>query len=323
MRIFLEPNAGEDCNTVPYLAKVEITTAGAEEAYTKFRIPVHWYHLRNQSIYRVEVCGFQLDAHHPGEIPPGLEKLLPALVYMARLPTYVFIARHSRHLYPVYTIGDEVIATTRGGPHFRHVELAQVREYLTDYLRSIGELWIPGNKDRLHVRGIHAESLALMLPVFYLKKRIRYPQDNDFWAPVFPSDDGASIYTYAASNKREEPVNCGHEVLLLRSQVAQALIADKRLQEALDLRADRVMQPYWQRVAAILTPLSCKLVYHNIKLEIYQNRESLVAVEQRPSDENRVSLYFGQDPHDLRDRIAQDFVRRGLINNDSALQLER
>jgi hypothetical protein len=323
MRIFLEPNADGDCNTVPYLANVEITTTGVEEAYTKFRIPVHWYHLRDKSVYRVEVCGFQLDAPKPDEIPSGLEKLLPALVYMTRLPTYVFIARHSRYLYPVYTLGDEVIATTRGGPHFRHVELAQVREYLTDYLRSIGELWAPGNKDRLHVRGIHAESLSLVRPVFYLKKRVRYPQDNDFWAPVFPSDDGASIYTYAASARREEAINCGHEVLHLRSQVAQALMADKRLQEALDLRADRVMQPYWQRVAAILMPLSCKLVYNNIKLEIYQNQESLVAVEQRPDDENRVSLYFGRDAPDLQDRTAQDFVRRGLINDASALQLER
>ena len=323
MRIFLEPNDEWDRNTVPYLAQVEITTAGAEEAYTKFRIPVHWYHLRDKSIYRVEVCGFQLDAHTPDEIPPGLEKLLPALVYMARLPTYVFIARHSRYLYPVYTIGDEVIATTRGGPNFRHVELAKVREYLTDYLWSMGELWAPGNKDRLHVRGVHSESLGLVRPVFYLKKRAQHPQDNEFWAPVFPSNDGDSIYTYAASAKREEVVNCGHEVLRLRAQVAQALIADKRLQEELDLRVDRVMQPYWQRVAAILTPLPYQLVYSNIRLEVYQNREDRLAVEHRHNDENRVSLYFGRDANDLRDRTAQDFVRRGLICDSDALRFER
>ena len=323
MRIFLEPNDEGDRNTVPYLAQVEITTAGAEETYTKFRIPVHWYHLRDKSVYRVEVCGFQLDAHTPDEIPSGLEKLLPVLVYMARLPTYVFVARHSRYLYPVYTIGDEVIATTRGGPNFRHVELAKVREYLTDYLWSIGELWAPGNKDRLHVRGVHSESLGLVRPVFYLKKRAQHPQDNEFWAPVFPSDDEDSIYTYAASAKCEEVVNCGHEVLRLRAQVAQALIADKRLQEELDLRVDRVMQPYWQRVAAILTPLPCQLVYGNIRLDVYQNREDRLAVEHRPNDENRVSLYFGRDANDLRDRTAQDFVRRGLIGDSASLHFDR
>jgi hypothetical protein len=322
MRVFLEKNGGDNSPIVPYLAKVEIATT-TPNLNVAFHVPVYLRHIRDKTIYHAEVCGFHVEAHTAEEITPGIENLLPYLVNAARLPTYVFVARHSHHLYPVYTVGEEVFATTPGGPVFRHIELAKVREYLTEYLRTTGDLWRPGNIDRLHVRGVHSKSLALVRPVFYLKKRAQHPKDNEFWAPVFPSDDGDSIYTYAASARREEVVNCGHEVLHLRAQVAQTLIAAKRLQEELDLRVDRVMQPYWQRVAAILTPLPCQLVYSNIRLEVYQNREDRLAVEHRHNDENRVSLYFGRDANDLRDRTAQDFVRRGLIYDSAALRFER
>jgi hypothetical protein len=321
MRVLLEKNCGDNSAVVPYIAHVEIATTTPDLNAT-FHVPVFLQHVKDKSVYHAEVCGFQVKAHTSAEIAPGIEELVPSLINAARLPTYIFVARHSRHLYPVYTVGDEVFATTPGGPVFRHVELAKVREYLTDYLGQIGELWRPGNKDRLHVRGVHKETLALVRPVFYLKKRAQNAQDNEFWAPVFPSDDETRIYTYAASAKREEVINCGHELLSLRTQVAQALIADKRLQEELELRADRVMQPYWQRLAAILTPLSCQLVYKDIKLKVYQNWEDWVAVEYRPNDENRVSLYFGRDADDLRDRTSQDFARRGLIPDPLALHLE-
>jgi hypothetical protein len=239
---------------------------------------------------------------------------------MSRLPDYMFIARRSRQTYPVYTIGDEVFATTPGGPVFRDVELAKVREYLTEYLNAVGEIGAPGKSERLRVRGVDSD-LALVRPIMYLKKRPQSDDEAEFWAPVFLSDDHASIYCYAASGKREIDLSGGYEVLLLRNQVAQALIADKRLTDQYELRPDRLLPDFWDRVKGTLKLQPEKLVFGDTSFETYKNGKAIIGVEYR-EDEDRYSLYTGKDIDDLRDRAAKDLVRRGVINNTEAVQIQ-
>lgn len=318
MKISLEQNQADSVDRIPYLIRTEITSLTID-LDTVFRIPVH-RHRNGQEMYNAEVCGFRVEAGSPAELTPLVERLVRGLVNMARLPTYVFIARRSRQMYPVYTVGDEVFATTPGGPVFRHIELAKVREYLSDYLHAVKELGTPGKSDTLHVRGINMATLALIRPIFYLKKRPQHPSDNEFWAPVFVADDGKSIYTYAASGKREVDLAGGYEALLLRTQVAQALKADKRLQENFELRPDRLLPDYWVQVRATLKPYPARLVA-NEALEIFQNGRGLVAVEHR-RDEDRYSLYMGRDINDLWERTAKDFLRRGLIDRLEEIKVE-
>lgn len=296
---------------VPYVIRTQITSLTID-TNAVYHIPV-FLNKNGQERYNVEICGFRVEAGSPGGLSPLVDRLLRGLVNMARLPTYVFIARRSRQMYPVYTVGDEVFATTPGGPVFRHVELAKVRDYLTGYLHAVGELGTRGKSDTLHVRGVNMDTLALIRPIFYLKKRAQHHGEHEFWAPVFLSDDRLSIYTYAASGKREVDLAGGYEALLLRTQVAQALIADNRLKDNYDLRPDRLMPAYWHNVQATLKPYPAKLVYSGKTLEIYQNGRGIVAAEYR-RNEDRYSLYIGRDIDDLYRRTAQDFVRRGLIN---------
>ena len=246
MRISIEQNSNNNSSTVPYFANVEIATITAD-FNTRYRVPI-WQRTNGKTKYAADVCGFQIEGDSPDAVSALIEKMVPELVNMARLPSYVFIARRSHKMYPVYTYGDEVFATTPGGPLFKHVELAKVREYLSDYMHTIKALGAPGKSEKLHVRGVHRETLGLIRPVFYLKKRSQSDDDNEFWAPVFTSRDGNSIYAYAASGRREVEIDDGHEVFRLRSQVAQALIADKRLKEDYDLRADRLLPDYWKKV---------------------------------------------------------------------------
>ncbi len=251
-------------------------------------------------------------------------KLLPALINFARLPDYVFIARRSQRIYPVYTIGDEVIATTPGGPTFRHVELAKVRAYLTDYAQSTGELGGPGRSDKLHVRGVSRHTLALLRPVLYLKKRI--PGQTEFWAPVFEAEDGRSIYAYVASAKREVSKDRGREVLALRHICAEALIADKRLLHNYDLRVDRMMPEYWSAMQMTLRPEPYGLAAgqtanaSGMEMSLYRNGGALVAVEARP-EEDRWGLFFGEETGDVCHRVAQDYLRRGLIDRLDAVRV--
>jgi len=319
MIISMEQNKANPTGEIPFLLHAENTSLTID-LETTFHIPVHAYS-NGQTTYNAEVCGFRVEADSPEELPLLVDRLLRGLVNMARLPTYVFIARRSRQMYPVYTVGDEVFATTPGGPVFRHVELAKVRDFLSDYLHAVGELGAPGKSDTLHVRGINMETLGLIRPIFYLKKRPSSAGDNEFWAPVFLADDGQSIYTYAASGKREVDLAGGYEALLLRTQVAQALMAAKRLYENFDLRLDRLLPDYWAQVQATLKPGPARLVYDDRSLSVYQNGRGIVAIEHRRS-EDRYSLYIGRDIDDLRDRTAYDFVRRGLIGRTEEIRIE-
>jgi len=306
---------------IPYNLHLKISylTAEMDKVYL---IPVYiQQNSDGTEVYYSEVCGFRFESNAPAELLPLLEKLLPGVVNFARFPTYMFIARRSDKIYPVYTIDDQVLVTTLGGPTFRHVELAKVREYLTDYLHDIGELGVPGKSEKLHVRGVSETNLSLAQPLFYLKKRAMIPNENEFWAPVFESSQGDTIYTYAANGRREVNLDHGHEILRLRSQVTQALIADGRLTDDLGLRVDRLLPEYWQKVRPTLRPLPTKLVYNGIKMELYQEGRYLISVEYRTQEE-RYSFYIGRDLDDLRQRSAQDLVRRGVISNPSILRLE-
>lgn len=278
-----------------------------------------------RELYTADLAGFRLQAGNINNIVRMVQKLLPALVNYARLPDYVFIARRSQRIFPVYTIGDEVVATTPGGPAFRHVELAKVRAYLTDYMEAIGELGAPGKSEKLHVRGVSRQTLALLRPVFYLKKRI--PGQTEFWAPVFEAEDGRSIYAYVASAKRETPIDGGREVLTFRDVCADALIADDRLLDSYDLRPDRLMPEYWSRLRATLRQARLQLVVapngkvtSSVQLALYTDSEVLVAVEHRQA-ENRFGLFVGQDVTDVRDHLALDFHRRGLIDSRDVVRI--
>jgi hypothetical protein len=319
MKIFLEQNPVKAGRDIPYLIRAELATLTID-LETVFEIPVYAF-TNGKTMYNAELCGFRVEAGSPEELTPLVERLLRGLVNMARLPTYIFIARRSRQTYPVYTVEDEVFVTTPGGPVFRHVELAQVRDYLSDYLHAVGELGSPGKSEKLHVRGVNMDTLALIRPIFYLKKRPYQPGEYEFWAPVFMADDDKSIYTYAASGRREVDISGGYEALLLRTQVAQALITDKRLQENYDLRPDRLLPDYWMMVQATVQRHPARLVGAEITLDVYQNGRGIVAVEYR-ADEDRYSLYLGRDIGDLRSRTARDFVRRGLIDNSEDLRIE-
>jgi hypothetical protein len=317
MKISLEQNA-TDNEAVPYFVDVEIATITID-VDTTYHIPVY-KHTNGKTGYNVEICGFQVNADSPEGIVPVTERLIRGLVNMSRLPTYMFIARRSRQTYPVYTIGDEVFATTPGGPVFRDVELAKVREHLTEYLNAVGEIGTPGKSERLRVRGVDSD-LGLVRPIFYLKKRPQSDDEAEFWAPVFLSDDHASIYCFAASGKREIDISGGYEALLLRTQVAQALIADKRLKDQYDLRPDRLLPDFWERVKGTLKLQPKKLVFGSTTFETYKNGRGIIAVEHR-EDEDRYSLYIGKDIDDLCERTAKDLVRRGIITNTEAVQIQ-
>lgn len=309
MNITVQRNKGANRLEIPYIAEVEVPHL--HSARRTFSIPVYASYIGMKKTLAVEICGFRMQTQRFEEVSVLVERLINALINSARLPTYVFIARLAQIVYPVYTVGDEVYAVTpRGGPILRHVELAKVREYLTDYLHDSSLLGAEGQRDKLHVRGVNGQTLELHRPIFYLKKRIT--GQTDFWAPVFSSSDGRRIYTYAASAKRETPVNDGREILTLRDLVAHLLIQDKRLKGFYDLRPDRLFPETWHALEAQLEPVGDTIHVMGMALPVYQTRdETWVSAELRP-DEERYNLYLGATRDELMWHICQNLERRGV-----------
>lgn len=310
MKITIERNPADDSygRTHPYITRVEIVAATMNVG-TVYQIPVFVEYAGLQKTFGVDVCGFRVAAKHPQQLIEPLSRLLHGLVNASRLPNYVFIARRARAVFPVYTINSEVMAITPGGPYFKHVELAKVREYLTDFLHEAGILGKKGLSDKLHVRGVSQTTLGLQRPIFYLKKRV--PGQTDFWAPVFQAADGKTIYAYAANQQRVVPKAAGLEVLDLWELVAESLQADGRLQNSFDLRPDRLFPYLWEEMKTHLHA-ERPLTINQIELQQYRDGLRWLALEPRP-DEERFGLFLGSSAADLSRRVQTDFRRRGLL----------
>lgn len=315
MKITLEPKPDSTATAIPYTAKVEILEATVDYN-TIFEVPVYVESVKGKTVYNVEICGFRVETSSIDYIPTMVERTVSGLINMARLPSYVFIARRSQGVYPVYTVDNEVFATTPGGPVFRHIELAKVRDFLSDYLHAMDILGVPGKSDKLHVRGVNTTTLALMRPLFYLKKRV--PNETEFWAPVFRSRDSRYIYTYAASARREV-YEGANEVLALQDWVAKALIQDKRLSNLYDLRPDRLLSGSWQKLKSILIPEG-QAIIDDMQLALYQKNGVFLGAEHR-ADEDRYSLYLGDSVTDVCNRARLDFIRRGIIDPKIAVNI--
>lgn len=309
MNISVQRNTGTNRLEVPYVA--DVTIPSLKGARQSFRLPIGALYLGMKKTLRIQICGFELQTERFAELSELIERLLRALINSSRLPTYVFIARHAGIVYPVYTVDNEVFAVTpQSGPVLRHVELAKVREYLTDYLHDIKVLGTDGQRDKLHVRGVIQHNLQLRRPVFYLKKRLI--DETEFWAPVFESGDGRRIYAYAVNQRREVPLNDGLEILALRDIVAHFLIQDGRLKQYCDLRPDRLFPDGWRALKRHLEPEAPSIHYHGQALPVFKTPRALwLSAELRPHEE-RYNLYLGETRAALEAQIEANFARRGL-----------
>ncbi|MCP5097113.1 MAG: hypothetical protein GY943_16310 [Chloroflexi bacterium] len=310
MKITIEHSITTDefADSYPYIVRVEIVSATLNVG-TIYQIPVFVKYQGLKKTFGMDICGFRVEAKKPTQLPAQAEALLKGLINVSRLPSYMFVARRAKAIFPVYTISDEVMAITPVGPIFKHVELAKVREYLSDFLHDAQILGEGGLSDKLHVRGISQRTLGLLRPVFYLKKRL--PGETDFWAPVFQSMDGTHIYAYAANARREVERQADREILSLHGLVATALQQDGRLRHVHDLRPDRLMSGYWERLKSTLANEG-ELVVNEQVIGLYGNGSITIGVEHR-KEEDRYGLFFGSSKENVCNRIALDFKRRGIV----------
>ena len=127
------------------------------------------------------------------------------------------------------------------------------------------------------------------------------------------SGDRQQIYTYVASARRDVPIEDGTEVLTLRELAAQVLQTDKRLNDLYDVRPDRLMTNYWQRLESVLTEED-PIKINGVDVPVYSRNKNLWIGLEKRVQEKRFGLYIEQSPDLLKQRIQQDFDRRHIQN---------
>lgn len=308
MNITLERNRGADRLNIPYIAAVDMMSNATNH---QLQIPIDVSYIGMKKTFGVNLCGFQMQTAEFSELSEMIERLLRALTNAKRLPTYVFIARNAQTIYPIYTVEDDVfVVTPREGPVLRHIELAKVREYITDYLHDTRQLGSDGQRDKLHIRGVHASTLRLRRPIFYLKKRL--VGETEFWAPVFIGGDEAHIYTYAVSQRRNMALAAGLEVLQLRDKVATLLQQDKRLKNHHDLRPDRLFPDRLALLTEHLTEQADSFHFEGRSFPVFIDGEGRWIASEKRVDENRYNLYLGDSRDALFDQINRNLARRKM-----------
>ena len=86
------------------------------------------------------------------------------------------------------------------------------------------------------------------------------------------------------------------------------------------------MPEYWTGMRMTLRPEPYGLAVgqsantSGVEMPLYRNGRALVAVEAR-REEKRWGLFFGEDTEDLLHRVAQDYLRRGLIDSPDAVRI--
>lgn len=293
-------------NGAPYTAVLNVENETIHENGI-FKVPVY-----KDSIgqgYFADLCGFRVKAKELNGLESKMLEVTEGLINMARMPRHVFVARRAKRVFPIYTVGNEVLATTSRGPVFRHVELAKLREYMTDYLHQAEILGEKGLSDKLHVRGTSLKTLQLRRPVFYLKKRI--VGEPEFWAPVFETENLDGLYTYAASDRREIKNEYGGKgVLVLTRIVAEALKTEKRLNNIYDLRPDRLQPGFWEKLKPNLVEAGSAKI-NGKDVDLFTSDGLHIGLEYREQEE-RYGLFLADSASELESRISSDFTRRGI-----------
>ena len=293
-------------NGAPYTA---VLNAESETIHENgiFKVPV--YKDSVEKGYFADLCGFRVKSKELKGLGSKMLEITDGLINMARMPRHVFVARRAKRVFPIYTVGNEVLATTSGGPVFRHVELAKLREYMTDYLHEAEVLGEKGLSDKLHVRGASLNTLQLRRPIFYLKKRV--VGEPEFWAPVFETENLDGIYTYAASDRREIKNEYGGKgVLVLTRIVAEALKTEKRLNNIYDLRPDRLQPEFWDKLKPNLVDAGSAKI-NGKDVELFTSDGLHIGLEYREKEE-RYGLFLADSASELESRISSDFTRRGI-----------
>ena len=107
MKLSLESNTAPNKDAVPYYVRVEFLSLTIDLSET-LHIPVFPKLFHDRDVYIAEACGYQVHAEKLEQIPTMVFRLLNNMIVANRLPSYAFVARYSRNIHLVYTIGNEV-----------------------------------------------------------------------------------------------------------------------------------------------------------------------------------------------------------------------
>ena len=302
------------------LASIDLAPYGINGQVTDLPVHVHTARtdaMKSTDVYGTWVAGLPLENGSLDGLSGLVDAFMKALARQERLPRYMFHV--GDRAWPIYQLQDELIARYPGGPVFAAPSVAELWIALANHFKHIGRI---ASRRDLEISFFSQVDLQIYAPDFSL----RFPTADDIPVFAFTNGHGPEVMAPVGSQTLRLPIQQGSEVLAMYRLVGDLLVQSGRLKSMYDMSIRKLATARWEAVREFLKPTDQFVTYTATKgdkpapyvVPVYTDGSGFMAARQtRPA---RVTVYVGQDVPTLQERMAEEMVQRGVIDDPSAVQ---
>ncbi|MCB0251309.1 MAG: hypothetical protein KDI07_22255 [Anaerolineae bacterium] len=300
------------------LASIDLSPYGIDGRVTD--LPVHVQTAdagAAQDFYTAWIAGLPLENGSLDGLSGLVDVFMKALARQERLPRYMFHV--GDRAWPIYQLQGELIARYPGGPVFAAPSVAELWIALANHFKHIGRI---ASRRDLEISFFSQADLQIYAPDFSL----RFPTADDIPVFAFTNGHGPEVMAPVGSQTLRLPIQQGSEVLAMYRLVGDLLVQGGRLKSMYDMSIRKLATARWDEVRAFLRPTDQFVTYTATDgdtparhvVPVYTDGSGFMAARQtRPA---RVTVYVGQDVPTLQERMAEEMVQRGVIDDPGAVQ---
>ncbi|MEZ4770854.1 MAG: hypothetical protein R2844_20860 [Caldilineales bacterium] len=300
------------------LASIDLSSYGIDGRVTDLPVYVQTTNAgATQDFYTAWIAGLPLENVSLDGLSGLVDVFMKALARQERLPRYMFHV--GDRAWPIYQLQGELIARYPGGPVFAAPSVAELWIALANHFKHIGR--ITSRRD-LEISFFSQADLQIYAPDFSL----RFPTADDIPVFAFTNGHGPEVMAPVGSQTLRLPIQQGSEVLAMYRLVGDLLVQGGRLKSMYDMSIRKLAAARWAGVRAFLRPTDQFVTYTATEshkparhvVPVYTDGSGFMAARQtRPA---RVTVYVGQDVSTLQERMAEEMVQRGVIDDPGAVQ---
>ena len=302
------------------LASIDLTPYGINGRVTD--LPVHVHTARTNAttstdVYGTWVAGLPLENSSLDGLSGLVDGFMKALARQERLPRYMFHV--GDRAWPIYQLQGELITRYPGGPVFAAPSVAELWIALASHFKHIGHI---ASRRDLEISFFSQADLQIYAPDFSL----RFPTAADIPVFAFTNGHGPEVMAPVGSQTLRLPIQQGSEILTIYRLVGDLLVQAGRLKSMYDMSIRKLATTRWEEMRSFLKPTEHFVTYTTQDdgsstphvVPVYTDGAGFMAARQTRS--TCVTVYVGQDVPTLQERMAEEMVQRGVIDDHGALQ---
>ncbi len=268
-------------------------------------------------VYATWIAGLLLETGSLDGLSGLVDAFMTALARLERLPRYMFHV--GDRAWPIYQLQDELITRYPGGPVFAAPNVAELWIALASHFKHIGRI---ASRRELEILFFSQADLQIYAPDFSL----RFPTALDIPVFAFTNGHGPEVMAPVGSQTLRLPIQQGSEVLAMYRLVGDLLVQSGRLKSMYDMSIRKLATARWEEMRRFLRPTDHFVTYTTAEdngsdrhvVPVYTDGVGFMAARQtRPT---RVTIYVGQDVPTLQERMAEEMVQRGVVDDPETVQ---